>query len=348
MIRLLLLLLPVMAAAAVPTGALNRLYEHQAVLAERLDSLRRLPLPEACEPAPLPRVRLERKARLKPAEGKGRIKLPAGSTLTLVSQNGPALAVLHEGRSLRLDHRTGPAQGWSTLLHAWRGDSLACRIEAGRRLHGQRLRLDLAERDLARARELETLYRRPGTHLKVEPDRMVEGSVLPRWSDSLFCLDWLLPDSLACATDPWGAAAMPVIERSTLPPVLRFLGLADDWITFRRLDTGDSLYCHREEAARRFAPGPAAELHAWSLLDARRSREARRFELLKRWEPELVDRLLEGLVWKGMTREMLDEALGPPSGETARDKTVIREYARGSRITLTDGRVTLVEQAARP
>lgn len=349
MLRVLLLfLLPVIGLAAVPTGALNRLYEHQAILAEAVDSLGRLEEPAPCTLPDRPRVVLERKAGLKPAGGGRKLKLAAGSTLVPVSRRGDALVVIHNGDSLAVDCGSNPAARWAGLLLDWRRDSLECRVTADRGLHGLRMQRTLAERDLAKSRELETLYRRPGTHLKVEPDRMIEGSVLPAWGDSLLCLDWLRPDSLACAAEPWGRTTLQAPAADGLPAVLRFAGVADGWITFHRLDTGDSLYCHTEEVARRFPRNQADELLGWAALDMSRTRAARRFELLKRWEPELADRLLDGLVWKGMTREMLDEALGRPSSETVTEKTVVREYTRGSRVTLLDGRVTAVEQAPRP
>jgi hypothetical protein len=348
MFRLLLILVfPLVSQAALSTEALNQLYARQAELREELDSLRSQPQPAGCVPTERPQLVVDKKTTVRLAPANRKHKLAAGTRWTLVARHADALVVTQGSDTLAIRSGSKLVDDGTERLLAWRTDSLECQVSAVRARNAWRQRLDLKEREVAEANGLETLYRRPGTHQKVSPAQMINGKVLPDWQDSLLTLDWVCPDTLNAAAWPWGPVTRVTPSADGLPAVLRFAGLTDEWITFRRLDTGDSLYCHTEEAARRFAAGESAELQAWSVLAAERTREAKRYRLLQKWEPALVEQILTGLVWKGMNREMLDESLGPPSRETVQEKIVVREYSRGSQVTLTDGRVTHVEQAPR-
>ena len=347
-ITLLVVLMPLMAWGALSSRALNELYALQAEIRETNEAIHAGPAPDGCVPAAPPDVRLEKKTKFRQLDTRRKFKLPAGTRLTLLAHQSRGFVLLNGNDTLRVESPRKLTTPWARQLLSWRRDSLECRLSASRALNGWRLERDLSDRELAETDTIERLYRRPGTHQKLEPIQVIHGSVLPDWQDSLFCQRFSVPDSLQFSSEPWGPGSLPALGTDGLPAVLQFDGLQDDWLAFHRLDTGARLFCHRERAARRFPPEQAADLQRWSALDAERSLAARRYRLLQRWEAPLVEQILAGLVWKGMNVEMLDEALGLPSREIVQGSTVIREYARGNQVILVDGRVTQVEQAGHP
>jgi len=371
--RLLPPALPLFAAALVCTVSLcwaassprNRLYRYQADLRDTLAALDR----ESCYAGaehPPPLLDLPRKGKALDEQTGEKLKLPRGQRVLLrgsvpdgrktwwLVESAPPGQRPDAGRRMRLkDHRSF-RKLFADSLRSWRGRILADSLRVLRSKALKAIRSRRAQRELELLPDLAEQYRRHGRHRQMNPLELLRSKALPDLRERNLRVPLPFDPDLPLSTEPWGPP-VEIRDRSAGAPfVLFFTGLEDGAYRFQSFadeeQAPSTTYYAGPAVFQRWAgPDLAREIGRLAEDLARRRKDARRYELLARWRPEDVDRILEGLVWLGMDDDMLLEALGEPAGRSASGEAgELWEYVRGNSLILVNGRISEIIQREGP
>lgn len=351
--------------AAQRPSAVNRLYQYEAELREAVES----PVPSLTPLAPwsAPRVTLERALKGRDENG-AKLALDKGEALALLGPREMEIRRFFsrkrvEGWSLRREDGSvawlpGGALGTDRLLETWnraRGMRAADSLTQVRGLRFVLRQRATGERELAAVDELARRYReRKGPHRQMDPVALLRAEQRPDPADPRWWLPLAWEDGLALSGEPWGAALPTRSPDPGAPwPVLEYAGAVDGaWRieadSLSRASLGlpaeGPLWITAELLPDEALGGAALQLRAIARDDADRALNARRHRLLQRWKPDEVERVLTGLAWVGMDREMLLESLGEPARREATASGETWTYAEGNRVLLSAGKVVGIQQ----
>ncbi len=355
----LLIFLCITVLAWAGSGQLNDLYSYEADLRQALAELDDAPKVHPTEWTPL-ELPLPRKGKLFDQQG-SRVKLPR-DTQVMVS------GVSHDGKNrwwtvtpvdssfvnLRMrEHKSFAAEFGSEWI-TWRRQVVDDSLQVLRELRTRDLRRWILTRELGEVNAVAKTYRKPGRHTMMDPVAYLQSRVIPEWRQSDMAIVFAWNSELELSDTPWG---YPVETHSQQPedgtPLLVFDGMENGTYCLRPVRCAsvglarDGYYFATPAAFEHAMGKDAARLLSAFAEDLRtRLRENRRYDLLDRWAPDVVSRILDGLAWKGMSEAMLNEALGTPAEAVEQaDGTVRRTYATGNVVVLRGDTVIDIQQS---
>ena len=347
------------AIAWASAGQLNELYSYEADLRQELAALDQH---ELARPSIVPPLLLElpRKGKLYNHDD-DRIKLPRDTQIYISGVTSgrkyrwwTVTPVDSSHINLRMrEHKSFAAEFAEEWLN-WRRITLEDSLRVLRDMRIVELRRWVLSRELGEVNAVAKLFRKPGRHTMMDPVSYLHSRVIPEWRQAGAAIVFAWKPELELAEYPWGypvQVEMPLPENDL--PLLVFDGMQSGTYCMRpvRCETTalerDGYYFATPAGFEAAMGQEAAGVLASFAEDLRiRQRENRRYELLGRWAPDVVSRVLDGLVWKGMSEQMLDEALGTPAElSTLPDGRMQRTYAAGNIVILRGDTVDEIRQS---
>jgi hypothetical protein len=214
----------------------------------------------------------------------------------------------------------------------WMNDSLDVIRQTGMNAFRQ----EQAHRELANIKEWTNRYRKQdGAHQQMDPVALLRGLAAPGAEEIGQHLPIAWQGQLPASDQPWG------YDRAVPPvPIVLFFQSSEDDVWQLRDTEGVLYYIMPGESRDTRYPG----LGSFARELEERYRAARRYQLLQRWELKIVDRIMQGLAWKGMSEEMLQESLGEASEVIDTGAGSLWRYAMGNEVLLKDGKVVEIRQ----
>lgn len=331
-------------AAPRDSRAVNLLFAYKAQLNETRDQLEAAREPVLPAPAP---CTVRTGSRWWAVDDAGsRVKLAPDVELILVERSQERrktgffrkshgwITTTPEGEDLWLPELKQMGAAISTAREACSRRRIEDSLSVLRETGMLRFRLEQSARELASINEWTSRYRRDdGPHQQIDPVALLRGQAAPGSEDIGTHLPLAWTDSLPISDTPWGHAVPAPVGMSVL-----YFTDCDEEVWTLQDDTGRHLYMMPSRD--RGDAYPLLSRFARELAERRLA--ARKYRLLQKWDLKVVDRVLQGLAWQGMSEAMLLESLGEPSGKLELGDGTLWRFALGNEILLRDGKVSSI------
>ncbi len=221
---------------------------------------------------------------------------------------------------------------WTNHRLDWMNDSLDVIRQSGMNAFRQ----EQAHRELANIKEWTNRYRKQdGPHQQMDPVALLRGLAAPGADEIGQHLPFAWQGQLPASDQAWG------YDRAVPDEAIVLFFQSSEGDVWQLKDaTGELYYIMPGEFRDTRYPG----LSSFARELEERYKAARRYQLLKRWELKIVDRIMQGLAWKGMSEEMLRESLGEASEVVDTGAGSLWRYAMGNEVLLKDGKVVEIRQ----
>jgi hypothetical protein len=360
---LFILLCVLIGSLSAANGEINLLYQYEAELFEAVEILEHkiaTAEDEFCaDPAPF--ISLPKKIKAIVVDGP-KLKIPKDANvriLNFVKHKGKShwLLQTEDGTSCLLKNK----KSWLSFFRPEYLNHKKSIAEDSTKFIRNRMLLEIEfsmkKNELEELSNLTKLYRKSGRHKQMDPIDLLKCLALPFDEDHTPPIPFAWSQEMRLSNIPWGKILEPQLPGADEDwPVLLFSGFSDDAWEFEISSSDAStldLELNQPEAINHlyFMPTHVSQESGFGDFirlaeDIKlRKRNARKYGLLIKWKPDEVNRILDGIVWKDMSKEMLIEALGEPASvNNSADDVETWNYAEGNAISLKANKVVGIRQ----